>query len=51
MDDKQTGKAAARRLAARIAQTEGIDVPVGSLDITLYRDDLRLRPARALGPN
>ena len=23
-------------------------VPVGSLDITMYRDDLRLRPARAL---
>jgi pyrimidine operon attenuation protein / uracil phosphoribosyltransferase len=40
----------ARRLAARLAQTEGIDVPVGSLDITLYRDDLRLKPARALGP-
>jgi pyrimidine operon attenuation protein / uracil phosphoribosyltransferase len=40
----------ARRLAARLAQTEGIDVPCGSLDITLYRDDLRLRPARALGP-
>jgi pyrimidine operon attenuation protein/uracil phosphoribosyltransferase len=40
----------ARRLAARLAQTEGIDVPAGSLDITLYRDDLRLRPARALGP-
>jgi pyrimidine operon attenuation protein/uracil phosphoribosyltransferase len=40
----------ARRLAGRLAQTEGIDVPVGSLDITLYRDDLRLRPARALGP-
>ena len=39
----------ARRLAARLAQTEGIDVPCGSLDITLYRDDLRLRPARALG--
>lgn len=39
----------ARRLAARLAQTEGIDVPVGSLDITLYRDDLRLRPARTLG--
>jgi pyrimidine operon attenuation protein / uracil phosphoribosyltransferase len=39
----------ASRLAARLAQTEGIDVPVGSLDITLYRDDLRLRPARALG--
>jgi pyrimidine operon attenuation protein / uracil phosphoribosyltransferase len=40
----------ARRLAARLAQTEAIDVPVGSLDITLYRDDLRLRPARPLGP-
>jgi pyrimidine operon attenuation protein/uracil phosphoribosyltransferase len=39
----------ARRLAARLAETEGIRVPVGSLDITLYRDDLRLRPARALG--
>jgi pyrimidine operon attenuation protein / uracil phosphoribosyltransferase len=40
----------ARRLAVRLAQTEGIEVPVGSLDITLYRDDLRLRPARPLGP-
>ncbi len=40
----------ARRLADRIAQTEGLNVPVGSLDITLYRDDLRLKPARALGP-
>lgn len=38
----------ARRLAARIAEVEGIDVPVGSLDITMYRDDLRLRPARSL---
>src|SRR5215467_13119006 len=36
----------ARRLAARIAETEAVAVPVGSLDITLYRDDLRLRPAR-----
>jgi pyrimidine operon attenuation protein/uracil phosphoribosyltransferase len=39
----------AKRLAARLAQTEGLSVPVGALDITLYRDDLRLRPARALG--
>jgi len=39
----------AARLAARLAQTEGTQVPVGSLDITMYRDDLRLRPARALG--
>ena len=40
----------ARRLAARIHAFEGIDVPVGALDITLYRDDLRLRGTRALGP-
>jgi pyrimidine operon attenuation protein / uracil phosphoribosyltransferase len=39
----------ARRLAARLDQTEGVSVPVGSLDVTLYRDDLRLRPARTLG--
>jgi pyrimidine operon attenuation protein/uracil phosphoribosyltransferase len=39
----------ARRLAARIGAFEGAAVPVGSLDITLHRDDLRLRPARALG--
>ena len=25
-------------------------MPWGSLDITMYRDDLRLRPTRALGP-
>ena len=40
----------ARRLAERIEQVEGHPVPHGSLDITMYRDDLRLRPARALGP-
>ena len=39
----------ARRLAARIALFAGVDVPVGSLDITLYRDDLRLRGVRPLG--
>lgn len=38
----------ARRLAAHIADVEGVDVPVGALDVTMYRDDLRLRPARAL---
>jgi len=38
----------AHRLAARIAAVEGTDVPVGSLDVTMYRDDLRLHPARAL---
>jgi pyrimidine operon attenuation protein/uracil phosphoribosyltransferase len=39
----------ARRLAARIHAFEGIDVPAGALDITLYRDDLRLHATRALG--
>ncbi|GIF13279.1 pyrimidine operon attenuation protein/uracil phosphoribosyltransferase [Actinoplanes teichomyceticus] len=39
----------AHRLAARIHAFEGVAVPVGSLDITLYRDDLRLKATRALG--
>jgi pyrimidine operon attenuation protein/uracil phosphoribosyltransferase len=39
----------ARRLADRIHTFEGVRVPTGTLDVTLYRDDLRLRAARALG--
>ena len=42
------GTTLARRLAARIHAFEGVTVPTGSLDITLYRDDLRLQRARAL---
>ncbi|MFX4292189.1 bifunctional pyr operon transcriptional regulator/uracil phosphoribosyltransferase PyrR [Streptomyces bohaiensis] len=38
----------AHRLAAKLHDITGGPVPVGSLDITMYRDDLRLRPARAL---
>ena len=38
-----------RRLAERAGEFEGRPIPWGSLDITMYRDDLRLRPARALG--
>jgi len=38
----------ANRIAATIERIESMPVEVGSLDITLYRDDLRLRPARAL---
>jgi pyrimidine operon attenuation protein/uracil phosphoribosyltransferase len=38
----------AQRLGAAIERIESAPVEVGSLDITLYRDDLRLRPARAL---
>lgn len=38
----------AGRLANRIGIFENITVPVGRLDITLYRDDLRLRGIRPL---
>ena len=38
----------AARLAARISVFSDAPCPVGSLDITLYRDDLRRRPPRAL---
>ncbi|MFF8845944.1 bifunctional pyr operon transcriptional regulator/uracil phosphoribosyltransferase PyrR [Streptomyces sp. NPDC015127] len=38
----------ARRLADKLEGITGQKIPVGSLDITMYRDDLRLKPARAL---
>lgn len=38
----------AHRIADRISETEDAAVPVGSLDITMYRDDLRMKPARTL---
>ncbi len=44
----------AERLAAQIARAEGDDRPLdqlaGSLDITMYRDDLRHNPTRAPSP-
>ncbi|MBM4128775.1 MAG: bifunctional pyr operon transcriptional regulator/uracil phosphoribosyltransferase PyrR [Nitrospira sp.] len=33
----------AKRLAAKIKETERKDIPVGSLDIAFYRDDLNIR--------
>jgi pyrimidine operon attenuation protein/uracil phosphoribosyltransferase len=42
------GVVLARRLAARIGEIENVEVPVGALDVTMYRDDLRLRGVRAL---
>ena len=39
----------AKRLAARIKAFADVDLAVGSLDITLYRDDLRMRGVRPLG--
>jgi pyrimidine operon attenuation protein/uracil phosphoribosyltransferase len=38
----------ANRLAALISSIEALEIPVGTLDVTLHRDDLRLRPARPL---
>jgi len=37
---RRRGGPLAQRLAARIQEIEGVNVPVGILDITLYRDDL-----------
>lgn len=43
------GAVLGRRLGALITRFEGRSIPVGTLDVTMYRDDLRLKPARALG--
>ncbi|AHI22895.1 bifunctional pyr operon transcriptional regulator/uracil phosphoribosyltransferase PyrR [Corynebacterium vitaeruminis] len=40
----------AEKLASKIAEFTGTTVPTGSIDITLYRDDLRGKPHRALQP-
>lgn len=42
------GAVLARRLAAAVGEFSGSTPEVGSVDTTLYRDDLRRRPARAL---
>jgi pyrimidine operon attenuation protein/uracil phosphoribosyltransferase len=44
------GAPLARRLAARVEAFSGTAVDAGTVDITLYRDDLRLRGVRALEP-
>ncbi|ELK21370.1 bifunctional pyr operon transcriptional regulator/uracil phosphoribosyltransferase PyrR [Anoxybacillus flavithermus] len=40
---KTRGIYLAKRLAERIEQIEGTSIPVGELDITLYRDDLAVK--------
>jgi pyrimidine operon attenuation protein/uracil phosphoribosyltransferase len=42
------GTILARRLSAAIGEFAGTAPEVGSVDVTLHRDDLRRRPARAL---
>jgi pyrimidine operon attenuation protein/uracil phosphoribosyltransferase len=39
---QRRGVPLARRIAASIAENEGVEVPVGALDITFYRDDLSM---------
>lgn len=40
---KTRGIYIAQRIKERIASFEGVEMPVGTLDITLYRDDLKMR--------
>jgi pyrimidine operon attenuation protein/uracil phosphoribosyltransferase len=40
----------AQRLAKQIAEIEGVNVPTGSLDIGLYRDDIGMREPAPLEP-
>lgn len=44
------GPEIAHRLAAAIESFEGVAVPVGSLDVAFYRDDIGLRSVQPLGP-
>ena len=37
----------ARRLAAKLAEIEGRQVPAGALDVAMYRDDIGMRPPQA----
>ncbi|WP_157048987.1 bifunctional pyr operon transcriptional regulator/uracil phosphoribosyltransferase PyrR [Syntrophomonas palmitatica] len=43
---RRRGGPLAARLAERIEEIEGVKIPVGILDITLYRDDLTLLAAQ-----
>lgn len=48
---QRRGVQLAARLASGIAQREGVEVPQGALDITLYRDDLQtVGPRPVVGP-
>jgi len=38
---RRRGVPLAQRIAAKIREFEGVETPVGALDITLYRDDLQ----------
>jgi len=48
---QRRGVQLARRIVSMIAEREGVQVPSGALDITLYRDDLQtVGPRPVVGP-
>jgi pyrimidine operon attenuation protein / uracil phosphoribosyltransferase len=49
MGIRSRGVPLAQRLGAAIAEIEGSEVPVGALDVTLYRDDYARTGPRPLG--
>lgn len=44
------GEHLARRLGDALFDVEGVKIPIGTLDVTMYRDDLRRQPARVARP-
>jgi pyrimidine operon attenuation protein/uracil phosphoribosyltransferase len=42
------GAPLAERIASAIASFEGVDLPSGALDVTMYRDDVALRDPRSV---
>lgn len=42
------GVTLAARIAEKVKEFSGVELPAGALDITLYRDDLNFKPPRAL---
>lgn len=43
------GEPLAHRVVHELRQAENVTVPVGALDITMYRDDLHRQPTRPVG--
>jgi len=43
MGMRTRGEYLARRIFEKIKEIEGIELPLGILDVTLYRDDFRVR--------
>lgn len=44
------GVSLARRIGALMSEIAGTPVPIGSLDVTMFRDDLARQPVRTPGP-